>query len=68
MFRQTRLPYAKCIFRTDRNLTCISFFVRPEGLEPPTLTIEASCSIQLSYRREDNKIKIPQNKLKFNEN
>ena len=27
-------------------------FVRPEGLEPPTLWSEAKCSIQLSYGRE----------------
>jgi len=25
--------------------------MRPEGLEPPTYWFEASCSIQLSYRR-----------------
>ena len=30
--------------------------VRPEGLEPPTYWFEASCSIQLSYRRIDGAV------------
>lgn len=30
-----------------------SELVRLEGLEPPTKSLEGSCSIQLSYRRLD---------------
>ncbi len=30
---------------------CYLLVVRPEGFEPPTKSLEGSCSVQLSYGR-----------------
>ncbi len=47
----SELAAASAVAQKPPTASTISLLVRPEGFEPPTMSLEPTCSIQLSYGR-----------------